>query len=200
MKDRFTILKKPILTEKTYLQGEVYNTYSFVVEKRATKTQIKNDIEKLFNVKVKKVRTMKAPDRKKRMGKFVGIIKGQKKALVTLFPEYNLNFFGETTIDEKEEKKKKKEAKKEESETKKSKKKETKEVSKKTKTTKKTDDSKKETKKKETKKSVKKSKTTKKTDDKKKETKESGVKKTTTKVKKTKSKIVTKTKGDEDGN
>ena len=190
MKDRFTILKKPLLTEKTYLQGEIFNTYSFVVEKNATKLQIKNDIEKLFNVKVKKVRTMKMPDREKRMGKFVGIIKGQKKALVTLFPDYNLNFFGETTIDEKEEKKKKKEAKQEDKDTKKSKKEETKIVSKKTKTTKKTDDSKKETKKKDAKKVIKKSKLTKKTD----------VKKTSTKIKKTKPKIVTKTKGDKDGN
>ena len=101
-KKPFTILKKPYLSEKTYLQGQLYNTYAFIVEKQARKKEIKENIERFFKVKVIKVRTINIKDRKKRLGKFMGWVKGKKKALVTLHPDYSLDFFAEKPVDDKE--------------------------------------------------------------------------------------------------
>ena len=101
-KKPFTILKKPYLSEKTYLQGQMYNTYAFIVEKQARKKEIKENIERFFNVKVIKVRTINIKDRKKRLGKFMGWVKGKKKALVTLHPDYSLDFFAEKPVEDKE--------------------------------------------------------------------------------------------------
>ena len=51
------IIVKPVMTEKSMnLQAE--NKYTFIVDKLANKTEIKNAVEKVFNVKVKKVYTM----------------------------------------------------------------------------------------------------------------------------------------------
>ena len=52
----YDIIKKPLLSEKTYadIQGK---KYWFVVDKSATKVDVKNEVEKIFNVKVKKVTT-----------------------------------------------------------------------------------------------------------------------------------------------
>ena len=101
-KKPFTILKKPYLSEKTYLQGQMYNTYAFIVDKQARKKEIKENIERFFKVKVIKVRTINIKDRKKRLGKFVGWVKGKKKALVTLHPDYSLDFFAEKPVEDKE--------------------------------------------------------------------------------------------------
>jgi large subunit ribosomal protein L23 len=53
-----SIIKKPILTEKATLDSEMNNRFSFVVDRRANKIEIKNAVEKLYGVSVEKVRTM----------------------------------------------------------------------------------------------------------------------------------------------
>ncbi len=63
------------LTEKDLFLLDKYNKIVLIVNKNATKTDIKNAVEKLFNVKVKKVNTLILPD-------------GRKKAYVTLHKEY----------------------------------------------------------------------------------------------------------------
>ncbi len=77
------IIIKPVLTEKTY--GTIENKrYTFVVDKRANKTQIKFAVEELFNVKVEKVNTANCRGKLKRMGRNQGYTPSYKKAVVKL--------------------------------------------------------------------------------------------------------------------
>jgi large subunit ribosomal protein L23 len=52
-----SIIKKPIITEKASLQGEKFNRFAFEVDRKANKLEIKNAVEKMYNVTVKEVRT-----------------------------------------------------------------------------------------------------------------------------------------------
>lgn len=82
--DKFTIIKRPLVTEKvSKLQG-AHNQYVFEVDKRANKIQIKKAIEDRFGVKVLKVRTMNVKGKVKRLGRFQGKRPDWKKAIVTL--------------------------------------------------------------------------------------------------------------------
>ncbi|MCX5783029.1 MAG: 50S ribosomal protein L23 [Elusimicrobia bacterium] len=83
-RDILDVLKKPILTEKSLIMKDKQNRYSFVVEKAATKGDIRYAIETLFKVKVKKVRTMTVLGKVHRMGRFEGRRPDWKKAIVTL--------------------------------------------------------------------------------------------------------------------
>lgn len=56
--DIASIIKKPLVTEKT-MRETVHNRYTFVVDRRATKGQIKEAVEEVFGVSVKKVRTLR---------------------------------------------------------------------------------------------------------------------------------------------
>ena len=78
------IIKKPLITEKSEWQREKLNQYTFLVDKRANKIQIKRAIEQIFDVKVKKVRTMNYKGKPKRVGWIRGRTSGFKKAIVTL--------------------------------------------------------------------------------------------------------------------
>ena len=61
----FKIIKRPYITEKTYKMLETENKMAFVVDRKATKKEIKDAIEALFDVKVVKVNTMTFPEGKK---------------------------------------------------------------------------------------------------------------------------------------
>jgi large subunit ribosomal protein L23 len=54
-----TIIKKPLLTEKATNDSELNNRFTFVVDAKANKIEIKTEIEKLYNVTIDKVRTMR---------------------------------------------------------------------------------------------------------------------------------------------
>ncbi|AGR41612.1 50S ribosomal protein L23 [Spiroplasma taiwanense] len=77
------VIKKPLLTEKTYL-GQQSGAYTFIVDKKANKSQIKKTFEEIFGVKVKQVRTMNYDGKDKRMGKYVGKTAAFKKAVIIL--------------------------------------------------------------------------------------------------------------------
>ena len=77
------IIKAPVVTEKSAVEAE-NNKYSFYVDPKANKTEIKLAIEKLFNVKVLDVRTINVHPRKKRVGRYTGLTNRRKKAIVTL--------------------------------------------------------------------------------------------------------------------
>ena len=79
------VIKKPLLTEKSYL-GHANGTYTFVVDKRTNKTQIKKAFEEIFEDKVQSVRTMNYDGKHKRMGRFDGTTNNYKKAIITLKP------------------------------------------------------------------------------------------------------------------
>jgi large subunit ribosomal protein L23 len=53
-----SIIKKPILTEKATMDSELNNRFTFVVDRRANKIEIKKEIERLYGVSVDSVRTM----------------------------------------------------------------------------------------------------------------------------------------------
>ena len=77
------VIKAPIVTEKTSDLAQ-QNTVVFSVDTRANKTQIKQAVEKIFNVKVESVNTINVHPKKKRVGRYVGEKKTYKKAIVTL--------------------------------------------------------------------------------------------------------------------
>ena len=83
----YDIIIKPILTERSYgLMAE--SKYTFEVAKNATKPEILEAVEILFNVKAVKVRTMNVKPKPKRLGRNEGYTRGWKKAIVTLAEGY----------------------------------------------------------------------------------------------------------------
>ncbi|MDC0559084.1 50S ribosomal protein L23 [Candidatus Izimaplasma bacterium] len=78
------IIKRPIITEKSMLLVENQNKYTFSVDKRANKIQIKLAIEELFNVKVVKVNKINTAPKKKRVGQYTGFKPLVTKAIVML--------------------------------------------------------------------------------------------------------------------
>ena len=92
MNDVYTIIKKPCLTEKGTTLHEMHNQVVIKVDPRANKIEIKHAVEKLFNVKVSKVRTLNMTGKEKRMGRTVGRTSDWKKAVVTLAEGHNIDF------------------------------------------------------------------------------------------------------------
>ncbi len=93
IKTEYDIIKKPLITEKiTMLQEKNPNIVGFIVDKKATKPEIKRAVEKIFNVKVKKVRVINMKGKPKRMGRFEGRTSSWKKAYVILEKGYTINF------------------------------------------------------------------------------------------------------------
>lgn len=80
------IIIKPLITERS-MDGMEQKKYSFKVAKKATKSEVKKAIEKLFDVQVKKVNTMIMPGKSKRVGMHTGRTSDWKKAVVTLTEE-----------------------------------------------------------------------------------------------------------------
>lgn len=81
----YDIIKRPRLTEKSNQLQETQNTVVFSVATTANKIQIKEAVEKLFNVKVARVATAHVRGKKKRVGiRSVGRTRDWKKAYVTL--------------------------------------------------------------------------------------------------------------------
>ena len=89
----YQIILRPLVTEKGMHRSEAYNQYTFEVNPLATKTQIKDAVEELFDVKVAKVRTQYRRGKARRFRFRIGRTKDWKRALVTLDPEHNIQFF-----------------------------------------------------------------------------------------------------------
>ncbi len=91
------ILIKPLVTEKMTAQSERYNRYGFVVDRRATKPQIKKAIESLYDVTVESVNTMvyggKVKSRYTKGGVITGKTAAFKKAIVTLVDGESIDFY-----------------------------------------------------------------------------------------------------------
>ncbi len=83
MPDLRRIIRRPLFTEKSTGQMEV-NQYVFDVHPDANKLQIAEAVEKLFEVKVMKVRTQNHMGKERRMGRFSGRRPDWKKAIVTV--------------------------------------------------------------------------------------------------------------------
>jgi large subunit ribosomal protein L23 len=92
-----SILKKPLITEKFTTISEKLKKYGFVVDKHATKDEIKREVEKIYGVSVKNINTMisagKSKTRYSKRGFFSGSKATVKKAIVTLEDGQEIDFF-----------------------------------------------------------------------------------------------------------
>ncbi|MBZ5524253.1 MAG: 50S ribosomal protein L23 [Acidobacteriia bacterium] len=96
MKSAYQIIRRPVITEKGLGVKETENTLVFEVASRATKTEVKEAVQKIFKVKVDSVRTATFVGKERRRGKFSGYRPDWKKAYVRLksgekMPEYAQN-------------------------------------------------------------------------------------------------------------
>jgi large subunit ribosomal protein L23 len=91
----YDVLKRPVDTEKTRFQGEMYEPqYSFEIDRRANKQMVKAAVEQIFHVDVIKVRIMNVKPKSGQYGRRVVVRKpGWKKAIVTLQEGQRLDIF-----------------------------------------------------------------------------------------------------------
>jgi len=87
------IIKGPIITEKLDQAREQFHQYSFLVDRRANKTEIRHAIEKLFKVNVTDVRTSITRGKAKRIGRSIGQRPNWKRAVVTLKEGQSIDLF-----------------------------------------------------------------------------------------------------------
>ncbi len=79
-----SIIKSHIATEKSHVIRDQQNCYVFEVNRDANKVEIRQAVEELFGVNVRKVATMNMRGKVKRLGRFVGKKSNWKKAIITL--------------------------------------------------------------------------------------------------------------------
>jgi large subunit ribosomal protein L23 len=87
------VLLAPVVSEKSYSQIEENNTYSFRIHPDAHKTQVRQAVEELFDVKVLRVNIAMVQPKPKRRGFHRGTRPGWKKALVQLKPGDSIEIF-----------------------------------------------------------------------------------------------------------
>ncbi|MEL6925647.1 MAG: 50S ribosomal protein L23 [Bacteroidota bacterium] len=94
-----TILIKPIISEKADKLSDGLNQYSFIVDRKANKIEIRKAVEEMYNVAVDSVNTAIMPAKSKRRNTKSGILQGSvsayKKAIVTLSEGEEIDLFGE---------------------------------------------------------------------------------------------------------
>jgi large subunit ribosomal protein L23 len=91
--DDYNVIIRPLITEQGMHFANTKGAYSFEVNKRANKTQIKNAVEKIYSVKVLKVRTANRKGKYRRRGRNFGMTPCWKKAVVFLEPDYHIDLF-----------------------------------------------------------------------------------------------------------
>jgi len=91
--DDYNIIIRPLVTEQGMHFANTRSAYSFEVNKKANKTQIKNAVEKIYSVKVDKVRTANLRGKFRRRGRNTGMTSSWKKAVVYLEPDYHIDLF-----------------------------------------------------------------------------------------------------------
>ena len=94
MKDPRDVIREPVVSEKSYDLIEDSNTYTFVVDPRSNKTEIKQAIQQIFGVKVVRVNTINRKGKLKRTGWVIGKRADTKRALVTLADGEEIDVFG----------------------------------------------------------------------------------------------------------
>ena len=92
------VLIRPLVTEKMTKMSETMHRYGFVVNKDANKLQIKEAVEKMYNVSVQAVNTLVIPGKTKsrytKKGMVVGGKSSYKKAIVTVAKTDTIDFYG----------------------------------------------------------------------------------------------------------
>jgi len=92
-----SILIKPIITEKATNDSELFNRYSFVVDKSANKIEIKKAVETAYGVSISSVKTLKYPVQKNTKFTKKGLVTGKKgaykKAIIQLAEGESIDFY-----------------------------------------------------------------------------------------------------------
>lgn len=91
--NEYQIIVRPIVTEQGMHQASSKNAYSFEVLRSANKAQIRDAVEKLYNVKVLDVRTANVKGKLRRRGRFYGKTPDWKKAIVVLHQDNHIDLF-----------------------------------------------------------------------------------------------------------
>lgn len=91
----YDIIKKPVITEKSEELRREYNKYTFEVNRKANKIEIKKAVEELFDVKVESVSTLNTKPVVKRHGMKLYKTQAKKKAIVKLAEGNVISFFKE---------------------------------------------------------------------------------------------------------
>lgn len=92
--DVYDIIRRPIVTEKSNTLADLFGQYTFEVDRRATKHQVKDAVERIFDVNVEKVRIINVKAKLGRYGRReVRRESAWKKAIVTLAPGQQLDLF-----------------------------------------------------------------------------------------------------------
>ena len=92
----YEVLRRPLITEKSNFQSGKLNQYAFEVANEANRTQVKDAIEKLFDVKVESVNIINTPAKRGRRARSRRLMvrrAGYKKAIVTLQAGQTLQIF-----------------------------------------------------------------------------------------------------------
>ena len=94
MKYPHDVILGPVVSEKSFDLIEAFNTYSFLVDPRANKTEIRQSVESIFEVQVVSVNTYNRRGKMKRTRRTLGKRKDTKRALVTLAEGESIDLFG----------------------------------------------------------------------------------------------------------
>ena len=88
------VIKRPVVTEKSNILADLYGQYTFEVDRRANKHQVKEAVEVIFDVDVEKVRIVNMKPKRGRYGRRMVVREpAWKKAIVTLAPGQRLEMF-----------------------------------------------------------------------------------------------------------
>ena len=91
--DDHEIVIRPLITEQSMHFANSKNAYSFEVNRKANKNQIRNAVERLYSVKVTDVRVANRKGKPRRRGRFMGKTSDWKKAVVVLDEQYHIDLF-----------------------------------------------------------------------------------------------------------
>jgi large subunit ribosomal protein L23 len=91
--DDYSVIIRPIVTEQGMHFANVKGAYSFEVHRDANKAEIRNAVEKIYSVKVDKVRTANHKGKQRRRGRRIGTTAAWKKAVVFLAPDNHIDLF-----------------------------------------------------------------------------------------------------------
>ncbi len=94
MKTSHDLILAPVVSEKSYDLIENENTYTFEVDPRSNKEEIRDAIEEIFDVTVLRVNTMNRKGKRKRSGYTIGRRKDVKRAIVKLAEGDSIDLFG----------------------------------------------------------------------------------------------------------
>lgn len=91
--DKYQVVIRPLITEQSTHQSTALGAYAFQVHPKANKTEIKQAVEKIYEVKVIDVRTSNRKGKPRRRGRSSGMTSAWKKAVVVLHEDHHIDLF-----------------------------------------------------------------------------------------------------------